>query len=358
MNDMLISHPSEITPAWLSGVLSASGALSQGAVAGFELDSGSGSWSSNARLRVRYTPDARGERPERLFLKMVSTQMNGESFDDSEVTYYTRDYVGLAGAPLLRCYDAVYSAAQKCYHLLLEDVSETHTEACQKEPTLEYGLALAEGLAAMHARYWGAERLAQVGAPIHDAAFIQRFVAVAEPGLRHVLPRFEPQLQPHWPQRMRTLFARHPQALIERTADGNGFTLIHGDAGCYNILVPRLGERPVYLIDRQPFSWSLTTWLGVYDLVYIMVLDWDPGPCRRLEVPVLQRYHARLGELGVTGYSWQQLWDDYRLCAAMGVYIAVEYSRDGVKEEAVRYWLPRLQRSLAACDDLDVLSLL
>jgi hypothetical protein len=288
----------------------------------------------------------------------VCTEMNGESFGDSEVTYYTRDYVGLAGAPLLRCYDAVYSAARQRYHLLLDDVSETHTEADQQEPTLEYGLALADGLAVMHARFWGADRLSEAGAPIHDHVHIQRFVAIAEPGIGHILPRFEAQLQPHWPQLIRTLFARHPQALIKRTADDNGFTLIHGDAGCYNILVPRQGQRPVYLIDRQPFNWSLTTWLGVYDLVYIMVLDWDPALCRRLEVPVLQRYHSRLLELGVTGYPWQRLWDDYRLCAAMGVYIAVEYSRSGVKEDAVRYWLPRLQRTLAACDDLDVLSLL
>ncbi len=355
---MLITHPSEITLEWLTGVLTTSGALTRGAVASFELDGGSGNWSANARLRLRYTPDALGERPERLFLKMVPTELDGETFDDSEVTYYTRDYVGLAGAPLLRCYDAVYSAEQQRYHILLDDVSETHVEAFQKEPTLAYGLALADGLAVMHARYWGAGRLAAAHAPIHDAAFIRRFVAVAEPGIAHILPRFAPQLKPHWPQLIRTLFARHPQALIDRTADDNGFTLIHGDAGCYNILVPRHGDRPVYLIDRQPFNWSLTTWLGAYDLVYIMVLDWDPALCRRLEVPVLQRYHARLRELGVTGYSWQQLWDDYRLCAAMGVYIAVEYSRGGVNEDTVRYWLPRLQRSLAACDDLDVLSLL
>jgi hypothetical protein len=33
-------------------------------------------------------------------------------------------------------------------------------------------------------------------------------------------------------------------------------------AGASNILVPRQGDRPIYLIDRQPFNWSLTAWLG------------------------------------------------------------------------------------------------
>jgi hypothetical protein len=56
----------------------------------------------------------------------------------------------------------------------------------------------------------------------------------------------------------------------------SGFTLIHGDGGKANILIPRAGDRPVYIIDRQPF---------------------------------------------------ERLYDDCRLSAAMGVYIATEYCR-------------------------------
>jgi hypothetical protein len=358
MPGILISHPSQITLEWLNQALAASGALQEGAVTSFALEQGQGNWSTSARLRVHYSANARGELPQRLFVKMVGTDLEDESFGDSEVTYYTRDYAGLADAPLIRCYDAVYAADQMRYHLLLADVSETHTVACNQEPTLEYGLALAEGLAVMHAHWWGAARLAEAGAAWHDAAHIQRFVDIAAPGVRHVLPRFEPHLQPHWPQLIRTIFKHHPQALIERAQDANGFTLIHGDAGCYNILVPHRGVRPVYLIDRQPFNWSLTTWLGVYDLFYVMILDWEPALCRQLEGPVLRHYHARLQALGVSGYTWERLWNDYRLCAAMGVYIAVEYARGGVIEDTVQYWLPMLQHSLAACDALDVLALI
>jgi hypothetical protein len=61
--------------------------------------------------------------------------------------------------------------------------------------------------------------------------------------------------------------------------------------------------------------------------------------------PFLQR--------GVQGYSWEQLWDDYRLCVGMGVYIAVEYCRGRVNEETQWVWLPMLQKALTACDDLD-----
>jgi hypothetical protein len=283
---------------------------------------------------------------------MVNTDLDDEFFGPSEVAYYTRDYKDVEDAPLIRCYDAAFSEELKRYHVLLDDVSGTHVEAAQKAPTLEYGLALAEGLAVMHARWWGAQRLAEADAPIHSPEHIRRFVEIAEPGVGHILDRFSAGLQPHWPDAIRALYAKHPQRMIERAQDANGFTLIHGDVGCGNILVPREGHRPIYIIDRQPFDWSLTTWLGVYDLAYAIVLDWEVETRRRLEQMILRRYHERLIQNGVRDYSWEQLYDDYRLSAAMGVYIATEYCRGGVNERWVPVWLPMLQRSLTACDDL------
>jgi hypothetical protein len=50
-------------------------------------------------------------------------------------------------------------------------------------------------------------------------------------------------------------------------------------------------------------------------------------------------------------YYWEQLWDDYRLCVAMGIFIAVEYCR-GSGVELVNVWLPMLERALTACEDL------
>jgi hypothetical protein len=335
-------------------VLARNGALTQGAVVSVEPSTGRGNWSTSASLLVKYSDEAKGTLPQRLFLKMVDTDLgDGEWFGDSEVAYYIHDYLGVQNAPLLRCYDGAYSETSRRYHLLLDDVSHTHLVACEKAPTRESGLALAEGLAALHARWWGAVRLSEAEAPIHSASHIQRFVDIAQPGVAHVLEQFSPELKPHWPEMMLRLFEHHPQALIRRAQDLNGFTLIHGDAGCYNILVPRQGERPIYLIDRQPFNWSLTTWLGAYDLAYAIVLDWEPEQRRQFEMTILRHYHEKLLQNGVTDYPWERLYDDYRLCAAMGVYIATEYCRGGVIEHLTPVWLPMLQRSLTACDDLN-----
>lgn len=352
MSKQIITQMEQVTPAWLTSVLSNSGALIHGEVASFDVTLGSGNWSTNTLLNLQYVDGSQGTLPKRLFLKMVNTHMNGESFDPSEVFYYTRDYTGVAGVPLVRCYDAAFSHELQRYHILMDDLTETHGAAADKAPTLEYGLALAEGLAAMHARWWGAQRFSELGASMHTAQHIQSFVSKSVAGAAQILNRFSNELEPHWPDAMRTLFAKHPAALIARTRDDHGFTLVHGDVGHHNILVPRNGDRPIYIIDRQPFDWSLTTWLGVYDLVYVMVLDWDVETRRRFEMPVLKRYYDQLLQNGVKDYTWEKLVEDYRLCAAMGVYVAAEYFGADVKERWISTTLLMLRRSLTACDDL------
>jgi hypothetical protein len=352
MPSQVITSPDQVTIEWLTSALSKNGALTRGTVAAFDVDTSRGNWSSNARLAVRYGNGSQGAMPRRLFLKMVNTDLDDEFFGASEVNYYIHDYIGVEGAPLVRCYDAVYSEEQRRYHLLLDDHSETHVEAAAKTPTLEYGLALAEGLAALHTHWWEAGRLAEAGAALHTPEHIQHFAAIAQPGADRILDHFATELQPHWPDLIRSFYAGHPSRMIERTRNPNGFTLIHGDVGHNNILVPRDGDRPLYIIDRQPFDWSLTAWLGVYDLAYAIVLDWEVETRRQLELSVLRHYYVSLLQHGIQNYSWEQLFDDYRLCAAMGIYIATEYCRGEGGARLVDVWLPMLQRSLTACDDL------
>ncbi len=358
MSDVVITSVEQATPEWLTATLSASGALSAGTVVDVGVVAGQSNWSNNARLLPRYSVDASGDCPTSLFLKMVSIDLDGdEHFGNSEVAYYTRDYVDVPDAPLVRCHHAAFSEARDGYHLLLDDIGATHIEATGRPSTLEYALALADGLAALHARWWGADKLAAAARPIHDAAHIQRFVDIAAPGVPHVLDHCKAELATHWPDLIHQVIAQHPAVMIDRTRSSDGFTIIHGDPGCTNILVPREGNRPIYLIDRQPFDWSLTTWLGVYDLVYATILDWPIADRRRLEQPLLQRYHGQLLAHGVTGYTWDQMWTDYRLMIPMGVYIAVEYSRGGLNAETEHVWKPYLQRTLTACDDLNCVGL-
>lgn len=352
MASTVITGVEQVNERWLTDALTAAGALSGGAVARVALEAGQRSLSTVARLALAYTPDARGARPQRLFLKICATELGDASLGPSEVHYYTRDYVGVAGVPLITCYDAVFSAEQRCYHLLLDDLSATHGESHGRRPALAYGLALAEGLARMHAHWWGAERLAAAGESLPAPAQIERYVAMAHAGLEAMLESVRGQIEAHWEPALRDLFAHHPAKMMERAADANGFTLVHGDANPGNILAPFVGDAPVYLIDRQPFDWSLTAWLGVSDLAYMMAHWWESDIRRALELPILRRYHETLLAAGVRGYGWEQLLRDYRLCVVQSVYVAAEWCRNEADCVEMKWaWFPMLQKAMAAFFD-------
>ncbi|GAH00332.1 unnamed protein product, partial [marine sediment metagenome] len=107
----VITSLDQVTTEWLTAVLSNSGALANGTVSAFDVDLGRGNWSTSVSLNLQFAGGSVGALPRRLFLKMVDTDASSsdEFFGPSEVTYYTRDYVDVPAAPLVRCYDAAFS---------------------------------------------------------------------------------------------------------------------------------------------------------------------------------------------------------------------------------------------------------
>lgn len=284
---MVILGFDQVTAGWVESCLRRSGALVDGNVAGIDMQHNTADNSRNAQITLRYTPAATGTLPTKLFLKLCSG--NGV-FGPSEVHYYARDYAGLVDAPLPRCFDAQYQDAPRAYYLLLEDVSESHMSNWERTPALLYGLALAEALAKLHAHLWGEPHFTGFGYAMHDAPFIEHFVAKSRPGLDVLFRVLGDELPHEWRNVLTRFFDVHPRLMIERARDPNGFTVVHGDDNPGNVLSPRAGgETPLYLIDRQPFDWSLTTWLGVSDLSYAMAHWWPVETRRACERPMLRR---------------------------------------------------------------------
>lgn len=351
--DQVIECVEQVTSNWLTDVLTKSGALTAGKVTQFEAEAGGGHWSKNAKLQLTYSNDSAGERPIYLFLKLVNTDLgDGEFFLSAEVNYYTRDYIELPEAPLVCCYTAAYDPSKHSYHLLLADVSATHKPAYDMIPTLEYGKALAEGLAILHAHWWGANRLQELNVIFHDTRHLTRAATIGREGIKFVNSIFGDRLKSHWPALIDQIYDQLPASISKHGQDRSNFTLIHGDPNPGNILVPHEGVRPIYFIDQQPFDWSITVWHGVYDLAYIMALYWPSNLRRELEVPVLQHYLAKLQERGVKEYSWEQLYEDYRLAVLIMVPIAVEYMADGGDPDWNDFRYGLVQHTLTACDDL------
>jgi Phosphotransferase enzyme family len=352
----LITSSDQVDPAWLTEALLESGALQSGRVVSFDQDAGDSNWSRTLWLSLWYDSGATGERPGALLLKICADPE--ASFGPSEFHYYTRDYRGYPAAPLVRCFHAVYQATPRAYHLLLEDVRGTHADGFQVAPTLELARATADALARLHARYWGSRGLSGLGLAVASGAEVDGYFAHVAPGLEPLLESLGELLPEPRRRLLRLILAAHPRLLHERIRNDEGFTLVHGDVNPGNVLWPKVGSEPVYLIDRQPFDWSLQRWLGASDLARLMIIPWRPEQRREWETPVLQQYQESLRRFGIE-LPWGRLIADYRLAALESVEIAVEWCADPVTRVAKRgLWEWQLGRALQAVEDLGCAALL
>ncbi|WP_309723607.1 hypothetical protein [Armatimonas sp.] len=116
----VITDPTQITSDWLSEKLSQT-------VTDFTLHTETSNWASQVLLKATLADGT----TKALRLKLCV----GETFGPSEAEFYTKDYVTLANAPLVRCYDAQFVPGVG-YHILLEDLSETHHNRKDAPPTL------------------------------------------------------------------------------------------------------------------------------------------------------------------------------------------------------------------------------
>jgi hypothetical protein len=176
-------------------------------------------------------------------------------------------------------------------------------------------------------------------------------------GLGPILDEMGDALGPSARARLERVFDDDTARMLDRAMEGNGLALVHGDPNPTNVLTPLAagGPRaPLYLIDRQPFTWSLRLWLGASDLVRAAVPYWPEDRRRALQNTVLQSYHQALLENGVRSYSLDDLQTDWSLCACMAALTAVEWGSD---QDALRemkwFWERQLNRALLLLEDCE-----
>ncbi len=254
----------------------------------------------------------------------------GDTFGPSELHYYTRDYVGLADAPLPRCYQACFEPGVG-YHLLLEDLSATHTDARDLPPTLAYGLEVATLLGRLHAHHWQSQ-----AAP--DPSVVDRYLAEAQPGLA--------VLQELTGHDLADAFGRLARQMHRRWSDPSGMSLLHGDLNPTNILCPRAAQGPICFIDRQPFDWSLTYGLAVSDLAYLVAIWWPTENRSAWQWDVLRAWHTALNQ---PSYRWEMAVADWQLSVLQCLCVPLEWCAKPDTALPMRWlWEAQLDRILAA----------
>ncbi len=339
----------------LTAALRNAGVLGGGRVRDVDLENPRDTILSHiVRLKLRYegaVPNA----PSSLILKTARSDRLDPSWRAGrhEVAFYSQIAPRLPPQLVPRCFDADWNAGTNVWHLLLEDLTDTHMVASiwPLPPTLLQCGAVVETLARVHAEWWDHPDLGiSAGSWLDVEALEQNRQLFAE----H-FARFTAQLGDLISVERRKLYDRLIEAaprLRQRYLSHRNVTIVHGDAHFWNCLLPR-GDNSN---DARLFDWD--SWridVGPSDLAYMMAMHWYPDLRQSCESLLLDRYHAALLAHGVDGYDRRALADDYRFSVLFRIMTPVWQWANNVPPVI---WWNNLERILLAADDLDCRELL
>lgn len=347
---MILTEPDQITPAWLTQALRQSGRLPRGEVRTAHVEAESTYTATVARLSLSFTADAPPDAPRRLFLKLSRPASGqtvvGRAQYRHEVDFHKRVAAMMPHPPFVHCHQAEFDERSGASMLLFDDVSETHfagVSALPPEPV--YCERVMDAFAAVHAFWWDNPALESAATlPGRETA------AMTIAGIRRSYPPFADAAAERLSSSHRRVYdsvlAALPR-LLQRIAAGHDLTLIHGDANLSNVMLPRdAAAGQALIIDWQ--LWGVS--YAAEDLANLMALFWDGEQRRRLERPLLSRYHQQLLRRGVRNYAWDDCWDDYRLAVIERVlFMPMWFWHTGAPPATV--W-PSLANALQAFNDL------
>jgi hypothetical protein len=234
------------------------------------------------RLRLNYEGSA-GDGPTSIILKTGHLDSAGRPSyaNRHEIKFYRDVPSALSARVVPLCFEAVDATESSAWHLLLEDLTDSHFFATEwpLPPTLGQCERMVQALARIHAAWWDHPRLGvSVGSWSDAATFDQNLQGFAK-RLALFRDRF-PEIMP--PER-RELYERlldQALRLLKRHHSRRDLTLIHGDAHSWNFFLPlRDGAGDVRLIDWE--SWAIDT--ATDDLAYMMAMLWYTDRRRRMD---------------------------------------------------------------------------
>jgi hypothetical protein len=312
---------------WLDGVLRQNGVLSSAGVTGVsakKLGEGVGIMAEVARLSITYDRPAGGA-PASLIGKFPATDpvnlgvARALYLYPREVGFYTK----LAHhSPIRtpRLFHAELDMADQSFVLLLEDLHDATPGDQLAGLTAAQAEAAIVAIARLHGMWWGKvdsgdmDALFDFANPQYGAALQGGYQAFLAPALANFADCYSDYTK-------RTAEAMAPVAarVIKEMASG-ARTFVHGDYRADNLLFgPGLGEDGIAAVD-----WQVSGRGGpLYDVAYLICNSVPSEYRREAEQTLLRRYHDTLLGMGVTGFSFDDCRQAYRLAVLCGLFVAI-----------------------------------
>ena len=353
--------PGEFTAEWLTFALREGGSIKDATVTSCEIKTigeGSGFIGQLAQIRPTYDRVELGA-PESMIAKMPGTSEGGRQIGNLFDFYYReiRFYEEIAHEVELSIPKLYYSASDRekqQYILLIEDLAP----ACVGDQAVGCSLAEArlavESVAKFHAAWWESPRLANIGewmpatnAPVQQFAagayaqawqpFLDMFGAGLSPEVRAVCERIGENVV-----KIQTAFSQPP------------LTISHGDYRVDNLFFASAAGGYEFAVA----DWQISTiGRGTFDVAYLLCGGLEPELRRAHEHDLVKLYHDTLVANGVTGYTFDDCWNDYRLGALFQfVYIVIAVGTlDAANERGMALWTAWLRRGAAAVEELNAI---
>ncbi len=339
----------------LTAVLRASGALGEAHVSDVAIESSRDTILSRImRLRLTYGGSA-GDAPRSLIFKTAHPNRVDDALNAGrqEVMFYQRIAPLLASDIVPRCFEAHRDSETRAWHLLLEDLTDTHAVATQwpLPPTRRQCGAIIRAHARLHASWWDSPQLGvSVGAWLAPEDLDRQMQRVAA-DLQRFADRVGDLLSAERRRLYERLLACAPR-LQQRYHSHRNFTITQGDAHVWNTFLPRdEGVDDARLFDWD--SWRLE--VATRDLAYMIALHWYPDRRRAMEHALLDEYHETLVAHGVRGYDRSALDADYRASVLWQITTPLWQATNGIPPVI---WWNGLERIMLAVGDLDCRALL
>ena len=345
----LVSRPEQVTPAWLTDVLREAGALGAEAhVVAFDATSiGTGQVGANVRFALRYD-GAPG--PSSVVCKFASADPQSAATGISTLTYETevafyRELASTVDVSRPHCYFAELEPGTANVVVVLEDLAPAEQGDQIEGCTLEEAELVMDEAAKLHAPRWGDPGLVQMpwlvrtrSGGIVMTVFWDGFV-----------DRYRDMLAPETIEEgTRLIGAIGALQALEPLAP----TAIHGDFRLDNMLFDPSGQtRPVTVVDWQ----TVQVGSGPQDVAYFIGNAFaDDDERRSHQERLVRRYHARLLERGVKGYTFDDCWLEYRRHGYASLIMAIAASMlVGRTERGDRMFIAMADRSARLARDVD-----
>jgi hypothetical protein len=291
----LIRTPEEITSEWLSGVLPG-GPLEVSSVERI----GTGQMSQNHRISYVAEDGAAATVVVKLASDDETSRATGVGLGAylREITFY-RELAARIGGPLAKCHLAEYDETEGWFTLLLEDIAPATQGDQIRGCTVDAARTALVSLARIHAPVLGDLAVGSVPwlnqpNPLNQAllgalfnGFVERYGERLAPEHLRVCERLIPSADAWFEDR------RPPLGLV------------HGDYRLDNLL---FGDGTCYVVDWQTVSWGP----AMLDASYFLGNGLLADDRRAHERELIHAYHEALLEHGVSAFSFETCWREYR----------------------------------------------